>query len=328
MLARRHRTAALLLTLLLVALVAGTASSTVFAIRAARELDRAVAAGAQATAVLDFLKNDLLAQAGPSMQGKIRPDITPEPNMKVRTLLDRAAERIEGKFQGQPLVEATIRETIGTAYTGVDSFDKAEQNLKRAFDLRLREQGEKAPETLSVMNQLFWLYQEQMDNRKAEPLGRMALDLSRNALGEDHPITLDVMGNLAWLYMQTGKDLEAEPLAIKYLETCRRVFGEEHLETAVAYNTMGYLCMNQARYADDEKNIGCVSRNPSPHPGQRPSHDTGPQVSSRKDVSCPRQECTGRARVERDLADLSPHSWRRKSSNAPYRDPIGSRVWP
>ncbi|MFI5457398.1 MAG: serine/threonine-protein kinase [Isosphaerales bacterium] len=93
MLARRHRTAAVLLSLFLVALVAGTAFSTVFAIRAARERDKAIAARADAMAVIDFLKNDLLAQAGLGEQGKIRPDVMPQPNLMVRTLLDRAAER-------------------------------------------------------------------------------------------------------------------------------------------------------------------------------------------------------------------------------------------
>ncbi len=255
MAARRHRTTAALLTLFLAALVAGTAFSTVFAIRAARERDRAITAGAEAKAVLDFLKNDLLAQAGTGEQGKIRPDITPQPNLTVRTLLDRAAERIEGKFQGQPLVEATIRETIGIAYTEVNSFDKAEPNLKRALELRRREHGETTRETLSLMNQLFWLYQTQVDYRKAEPLGRKTLELCRKALGEDDPVTLDVMGNLAWLYIEHGRVREAQPLAIKFLETCRRVFGENHLETAVAYNTMGRLRTIQARYADAEKHF-------------------------------------------------------------------------
>jgi len=255
MAARRHRTTAALLTLFLAALIAGTASSTVFAFRAARERDKAVAAGAEAKAVLDFLKNDLLAQTGTGEQGKIRPDITPQANLTVRTLLDRAAERIEGKFQGQPLVEATIRETIGIAYSSVDSFNKAEQHLKRALDLRRREQGETARETLSVMNQLFWSYQMQVDYRQAEPLGRKALELSRQSLGDDHLITMDVLGNLALLYIEHRKDREAEPLATEYLETCRRMFGENHLETAEAYNMMGRLYLAQARYADAERNF-------------------------------------------------------------------------
>jgi hypothetical protein len=40
----------------------------------------------------------------------------PDPDLKVRTALDRAAARIAGKFEAQPLVEASIRHTIAGAY--------------------------------------------------------------------------------------------------------------------------------------------------------------------------------------------------------------------
>jgi eukaryotic-like serine/threonine-protein kinase len=36
-----------------------------------------------------------------------------DPDLKVRTALDRAAQRIAGKFDQQPEVEASIQETMG-----------------------------------------------------------------------------------------------------------------------------------------------------------------------------------------------------------------------
>jgi len=65
--------------------------------------------------VNDFLQNDLLAQASAATQSG--PSAKPDPDLKVRTALDRAAERIEGKFAKQPEVEAAIRDTIGRTYT-------------------------------------------------------------------------------------------------------------------------------------------------------------------------------------------------------------------
>ena len=317
MLARRHRTAAVLLTLFLVALAAGTAFSTVFAIRAARERDKAIAAGAEAKAVLDFLKNDLLAQAGSDEQGSMRPDIIPQPNLTVRKLLDRAAERIAGKFQGQPLVEATIRETIGIAYTSVESLDTAERNLARALDPRRREQGETAPETLSVMNQLHWLYGAQIDLNKAEPLGRKTLELSRKALGQDHPITRNAIANLAETYIDHYKDREAEPLAIEYLDTCRRVVGEDHLETA----EIPVLAPSEVRRG--RKALGFVSNDPPPHFGKRTSRHTEPEVPSRKSLCWPRQVFTGRARAHRGIAGLSTVS----RGRAPPERSLPSATW-
>src|SRR5262249_39495140 len=81
---------------------------------AIREKQRADTESATAKAVNEFLQNDLLAQASANKQA--RPDTKPDPDLKVRTALDRAAASIAGKFEGQPLVEASIRQTIGNTY--------------------------------------------------------------------------------------------------------------------------------------------------------------------------------------------------------------------
>src|SRR3954469_14045405 len=60
--------------------------------QAIAEKKRADSAAAIATAVSDFLRSDLLAQA--SARSQSRPDVKPDPDLKVRTALDRAAARI------------------------------------------------------------------------------------------------------------------------------------------------------------------------------------------------------------------------------------------
>jgi serine/threonine protein kinase len=97
-------------------LVGGVIVSSWMAIRASR-------AEQQASAVNDFLRNDLLAQASTKQQAQ--PDINPDPDLKVRTALDRAASRIEGKFGSQPLIEASIRETIGETYIDLGIYSDA-----------------------------------------------------------------------------------------------------------------------------------------------------------------------------------------------------------
>src|SRR5215831_14276743 len=82
--------------------------------RAVTEKRRADDEAATAKAVRDFLQGDLLAQASANSQS--RPDTKLDPDLKVRTALDRAAARISGKFEKQPLVEAAIRQTIGNTY--------------------------------------------------------------------------------------------------------------------------------------------------------------------------------------------------------------------
>ena len=122
-----------------VVLIAGIIASTLEATRARRAEQVAATESATAKAVNDFLQHDLLAQASANSQSG--PATKPDPDLKVRTALDSAAARIAGKFATQPLVEASIRQTIGNRYRELGQFAQAQQQMERAFDLRHRVLG-------------------------------------------------------------------------------------------------------------------------------------------------------------------------------------------
>ncbi len=109
--ARRHRGLVAGAAVIFAVLLIGVTISTWQAIRANRERDRALAEKRRADdesaisrAVNDFVRNDLLAQAGSSAQAR---RAKPDPDLKVRTALDRAAAGIGQRFEGQPLVDST-----------------------------------------------------------------------------------------------------------------------------------------------------------------------------------------------------------------------------
>ena len=138
---RRYRVGLITAAAFVLVLIAATAVSIRQSIRANRE-------AAIAQAVNDFLQNDLLGQASTSNQSK------PDPNLKVRTALDRAAQRIEGKFTQQPGVEASIRNTIAEAYMDLGVYPEAQTQFERALDIDRRVLGEKDPKTLRTMSRL------------------------------------------------------------------------------------------------------------------------------------------------------------------------------
>src|SRR5262249_15810594 len=111
---RRNRPAVAAAAAVVAALVAAVIVSAREATLARRPEQIATTESATAKAIADFLEHDLLAQASAAAQA--RPGITPDPDLKVRTVLDRAAARLAGKFDKQPLVESSIRRTIGKAY--------------------------------------------------------------------------------------------------------------------------------------------------------------------------------------------------------------------
>jgi serine/threonine protein kinase len=127
--ARRYRVALATAAAFVLVLIVAAVISIRQSIRANRE-------SAIAQAVNDFLRNDLLAQAGPDSQ--VGPDSKPDPDLKVRTVLDRAAQRITGKFDQQPEVEAAIRETIGSSYLDLGLKPQAIPQLQQVLALDLR----------------------------------------------------------------------------------------------------------------------------------------------------------------------------------------------
>ncbi|MGA2967533.1 MAG: serine/threonine-protein kinase, partial [Terriglobales bacterium] len=127
----RHKALVAGTTAVFLVLVAGIITSTWEAVKARQAEARTKQESAIAQAVSDFLQNDLLAQASANNQSG--PTAKPDPDLKVRTALDRAAERIEGKFAKQPDVEAAIRDTIGQTYNSLGIYPEARKQLERAL---------------------------------------------------------------------------------------------------------------------------------------------------------------------------------------------------
>ena len=69
-----------------------------------------------------------------------------DPDLKVRTALDRAAVRIEGNRKTIPEVEASIRETIAQTYLDLGLFPEARKQFERALQLRRQVLGQRVPE--------------------------------------------------------------------------------------------------------------------------------------------------------------------------------------
>jgi tetratricopeptide (TPR) repeat protein/tRNA A-37 threonylcarbamoyl transferase component Bud32 len=238
---------------------------------------------ATAKAINDFLQNDLLLQATATEHGydittgnriaKTDPDhnlraalkvslggmiqFVQDPELKVRTVLDRAATRATGKFDNQPLVEASIRQTIGDAYADLGLYAEAQQNLERAFELRKRALGEEHRDTIKTilgLALLFLLREQKADALKdafltrdaeVEKLLTRALDLRRHSLGENDPDTLTSMNNLALLWLRQRKFQQAQGLFSKALSIEERTLSEENPITLMTMNDLATTYVDQ-----------------------------------------------------------------------------------
>jgi serine/threonine protein kinase len=191
-----------------------------------------------ATAVNNFLNEDLLAQADPSKE--------PDRDIKLRNVLDRAATKIGSRFSNQPLVEAALRTTLGKTYQSLDEKAVAEIQLRRARELYRRELGEDNPQTLISSSALARLlmdrgYAEENPQtlEEARQLLEQTLDRQRRVLSEVHSDTLDTVWALA-----TALDYQEHPAEgltlfdqLLPLSLVRRTWSDESDRTLKWMNT-------------------------------------------------------------------------------------------
>jgi tetratricopeptide (TPR) repeat protein len=245
--ARRHKALAIGVTATFLALVLGVVASTLEALRARRAERKAQQESEIAQAVNDFLQKDLLAQASAYSQSK------PDPDMKVRTAVDRAAQNIGGKFANQPEVEAAVRETIGSTYVGLGMYAEARQQLQQALELERKVRGPDNPKTVDTMVALADANEALGKFADAETLAKQALEVSRRTLGPEHLNTLKAMDRLVSIDDELGKYDEGAALAEQAVEISRRVTGPESKQTAAALYFLAMMDFEQGKFVESQK---------------------------------------------------------------------------
>ncbi len=237
--ARRHKALVSGVAAVFLALSAGVVVSTWQMVRA-RRAERA------AQAVSDFLQNDLLAQA--SVANESGPATNPDPDLKVRTALDRAATQITGKFDKHPEVEAAIRDTIGQTYLDLGIYPEAKKQLEIALALHQRVDGPNNPRTLNTTMRLGSVAERQGKYAEAETLETTTAEEMRRVLGPDHPDTLNAMAVLGNVYIAQGKYPQAEAIFSRDLEIERRVLGPEAPQTLRGMHNLGLVYLYVGKY--------------------------------------------------------------------------------
>jgi len=251
---RRKRALVTGVAAVLAVLIMGVVVSTLFAAGQARARVEAEGARVEAEAVSEFLRQDVLASMSPfKILSPVAMTATKSREVSVRSVLDTASERLEGKFRDKPLVEASIRQTLGMTYGGLGLFNQAESHLKRALKLYQAQPGSEDSATLSCMAYLGQVHILQARYIEAEPLMIDALEGMERVLGQAHLGTLMSMAGLAWAYNLQGRFDEAEPLFVRGLETSRRVFGRGDPNTVSFMQGIGFAHIGRGNYEEAER---------------------------------------------------------------------------
>ena len=251
---RRNKVMAVAAMLVLTAILMGTVISIGQMLRARRELRRALSAEAQALdekanaqAALRFIQEDVLSQANPGIQ--------PERDLTVRALLDRVAKQLERATGRPPLVDASIRQTLGSVYTELGEYAKAIEHYEAALRVQRERLGENHLDTLRSLNGLATAHWWGGEPSLAEPLTRQGLETSRRTLGEKHPLTLQFMQTRAFALMALAEMpwKEVETLFLQTLAVHREVLGPDAPGTLRVLSGLGMGYMEHEQVANSER---------------------------------------------------------------------------
>jgi serine/threonine protein kinase/tetratricopeptide (TPR) repeat protein len=155
---------------------------------------------ASAEAVLAFVRDKILAVGRPEgMGGGVGKDVT------LRDAIDRAESQISEAFTNRPLVEASVRNTVGESYIYLGQPLSAIPQLERALTARRESLGIETEETVQTMTLLRRAYREAGKPFEFVPFYEQAFQAARAKWGPDHTNTLSVMNDLAIAYSDARK---------------------------------------------------------------------------------------------------------------------------
>jgi tetratricopeptide (TPR) repeat protein len=210
-----------------------------------------------AQAVNDFVQKDLLGQGDPDNQ----PDgeSPRDPDIKVRTVLDRAAKCIGARFANKPRVEAAIRLTLAEAYRALGNWPEARLHAERCVELRTANLGAAHADTLNSKRFLALVLHDLGEIQRAEAVLVDVVQQQTETLGPDHGDTQQSKVFLAYAYMMRvpPEPDRAEVLLRDVVQKRADLLGPNHEATlrgkislAWAYKQQGKLDRAEAMYVE------------------------------------------------------------------------------
>jgi len=242
---RRNRTAVSLTALAVLAILFGTAATLLQARSARRQRDAALRERDHANRIADFMTNMFKISDPSETVGR---------GVTAREILDKASTEIEQGLADDPMLQAQMMQTMGTAYLNLGFYERSHFLLERAISISKSAGGPENQVTLSCMNDFAGLLTQEGKYADAEKLQRETLEVQRRVLGPEHLDTLITMGDLSGTIALRGDRLhEAEKLGREVLEKERRVLGPENRHTLIAMDSLAAILGTEGKLSESEQ---------------------------------------------------------------------------
>jgi serine/threonine protein kinase/tetratricopeptide (TPR) repeat protein len=200
---------------------------------------------AESERVLNFFENRVLAAARPEgCAGGLGRAVT------LRQAIDAALPAVAQDFAAQPLVEARLRQTLGTSYYHLGDPARAAEQYEASRVLYARHRGKDDPDTLKSIDNLASSYNAVGRQAHALKLHEQALALMKAKLGPDHLNTLQTMNNLATSYYSLGRHTQALTIQEETLSLRKSKLGPDHPDTLASMSNLAASYYSLGRHAE------------------------------------------------------------------------------
>ena len=288
--ALRNRIAVVATLLVTTAIAAGALLAAVGFWHARYE--RGVAVREKHRAEVERDRAEQVSQALQRLVGTVHTDAGHAKDYTVWELLTEFAESVDQSFDGQPIVEAQIRQILGKSYLSIGDPSRAAVHLTRALELRLHELGEQHVSTVGSRIDMahYSLYMSNLGDaqrhldaalanlrdtdsgiesvRADELLSRIhsefgrhtealhvltrSRDTAKHRLGDEHPLTARLHVRLAQVTLQQGKLAEADQLSLVALAMMQKIRPDRHVDTAMAKRVRAMTLRKLNKHYDAE----------------------------------------------------------------------------
>jgi tetratricopeptide (TPR) repeat protein len=227
--------------------------------QAQAEADAARRGAQTSRAVLAFLQDTLLTAGRPKKAWLDEPD----KQVSLRKALDMAEAKLARALPDQPLVEASVREILGSAYLNLGESAPAVKDYERALALRQAISGDTHPDTIACRDQLAVAYRVAGRVDDAAELFNGRTDSPRYAS------VLALHGSM----LLSQKKASAAERRLRECLAIRQRLQPDHWTTFDAKSLLGEALLAQKKYAEAEPLLLDGHQGLRKHQSKIPIHD-------------------------------------------------------
>jgi tetratricopeptide (TPR) repeat protein len=170
-------------------------------------------------------------------------------SITAREILDKGAARIDTELSGQPAIQATLMDTMGTVYTSLGLYQPAVDLVRKGYERRLKLWGPDHAEVADSLGHLGEVLTEKSDYDEAERSLLEALEVRRKLLGPQSDEVAGTLTQLADLYRLKGEYKAAESSASEALAIRRKIRGAKpHPDVALGLEVLGVIHAGAGEY--------------------------------------------------------------------------------